>query len=157
MKPAVTKRFSPELEAELRYRIEDLDHGDDDAPSREDVLQQLMQDCDNPEHVASEFKRELDDFGIEIGVYRETTIEEMARRVVMGRCRKKYDFKRGGRFYVFESWKPLVGPDVTVLDEITELEKQLTSALKVWKRTRSNWSQVESITNSIERLKKGVA
>lgn len=110
MSTCTDRKFSPALEGEIRFKIEtsaDSVEDGEEVKTRAEVLRELMEDMDYPEHVASEFKRELEGFGIEIGVFREITKEEMSRIFVIGGDRKKYSFKRGGKFYKFETWKPM--------------------------------------------------
>lgn len=106
--------FSKGLNNEVEYlldsseeMIED-DFGGDRGAARKEIIKELIQDMDEPDHPAGEFKKELEDYGVKVGVFREITKDEMARTVVISRSRgKKYDFKRGGKFYVFKDWKPL--------------------------------------------------
>jgi hypothetical protein len=101
-------KFSPELEAEIASLMDIHSEGldeDDPPPTRVDVIKELMQDSEDREHSASDFKNELRDFGIAIGVYKPYTKEQL-ENVYVNRG-KKYDFRRGGKFYSWESWKPL--------------------------------------------------
>ena len=76
-----------------------------------DIVKDLMQYTDEPDHAFFGFcRKELRQFGIDVGVYREITQDEMDRTTVSsssGRRCKKYDFKQGGKFYTFDSWNKL--------------------------------------------------
>lgn len=104
-------KFSPALEAEIRYRLEtkhdsyDPSDPEDSLATREDVLQELIQDSDIPDHYAASFKKELQNFQIEIGIVKASTKKQL-ENVTVTRG-KKYDFKRGELYYRFESWEPL--------------------------------------------------
>lgn len=101
-------KFSPELESEINY-LKDNHNSDplvgDNKITRKDVIQDLMQDMDNPEHHASRFKKELLNFGIAIGIFKPITKEQMHQMQTLGG--KKYDFKLGGTYYFFDNWEPL--------------------------------------------------
>jgi hypothetical protein len=74
--------------------------------SKKEILQELMQDhMDNPQHPISKYKRELQDFGAKIGIWKSVSKTQLKEMVAPG---KKYEFKRGDKYYVFDSWKPLM-------------------------------------------------
>jgi hypothetical protein len=108
-----TIRFSQALEDEIDYLIGARDEMDDgDQMTRAEAIRTLMGDMQDREHPASEFRRELQDFGAAIGVYVALTKDQLDNVTVWSArsgYRQKYDFKRGDRYYVFESWKPLDG------------------------------------------------
>lgn len=102
-------KLSPKLEEEIAYLL-DLDR-DEPEPGetpygRSDALQQLMQDMDMPDTVASEFRRELEDYGAWLGVFKPHTKAQIDSIISIGRG-KKYDFKRCDVFFIFESWAPI--------------------------------------------------
>lgn len=73
-----------------------------------DALRRLMEDYDDPQTIAAEFKQELRSIEIALGIVRLITQREMDNTVVMSSVsRRKYDFKNRGLFYVFASWQPL--------------------------------------------------
>ena len=105
--------FSPELEEEIKFQMDNYNEDqtgeiltEDDKLTIGDAIQRLMQDMDDPDHQASRFKKELENFGISIGIYKPITKLQMDRTQILGRG-KKYDFKRGSIYYVFDSWEPL--------------------------------------------------
>lgn len=108
-----TIRFSQALEDEIAYLIGAADEMDDgDQMTRAEAIRHLMEDMHDRDHPASEFRRELQDFGALIGVFVANTKAQIDEAVVVsarGGSRPKYAFKRGDRYYVFESWKPLDG------------------------------------------------
>jgi hypothetical protein len=61
--------------------------------------------------IASDFKKELENFGAKIGIFKEISKEELANIHISGGGRK-YDFQRGGKYYVFDSWEPLIGVEI---------------------------------------------
>lgn len=97
-------KFSADLESEIAERIE----MSEDA-TRLDVLKELMQDMDDRGMVAYEFRRELQDIGIMLGIFSAKTREQLDRVQISG-GRKKYDFRRGDTFYVFDNWDALQTP-----------------------------------------------
>lgn len=103
--------LSRELESEIQYRIENSREevetgGADEALTRTEVLRELMQDADDKDTVAYTFRKELQNLGIQLGIYKEYSKEQLDGISQMGRG-KKYDFKRGDKFYLFESWSGL--------------------------------------------------
>jgi len=99
-------KFSQGLEEEIQYLIELCE--DDEPRSRTEALQMIMEDSDFEDHWAHAFQRELQDFMIKIGIYQERTKEQIDAMVICGgRGRKKYDLKRGDKFYLFTSWDVL--------------------------------------------------
>ena len=101
-----TTKFSAGLENEIETKLDSAEPEEGKAFTRAHAIKELMQDADEKGHPAEEFRKELEDFGIKIGVYREIMKAEMERTTVMGGG-KKHDFKRGVKAYVFDSWKPL--------------------------------------------------
>src|SRR5262245_26241566 len=98
--------FSRELEEEIAFRLDVYFESNDEAIERNVIIRELMSDMDDREDVAFEFRKELQDFGIRIGIFRAYTKGELDKVVFSGHG-KKYDFKRKDKFYMFESWKPL--------------------------------------------------
>ena len=109
-----THKFSPALEAEIEYQIDNFgspsEDNDFESLTRSDIILRLMQDCDDPDLMAYEFRRELQDYGIEIGIYVANTKQQIDQIQQLGGG-KKYDFKRGDRYYTFDSWDPLADAD----------------------------------------------
>lgn len=97
-------KLSQGLEQEIQYKL-DIDR-DGETFTRADALKELMQDMEDPDHYASEFKRELEDFGAAFGIFKSHTKEQIDQIISTSR-KRKYDFKRGRAYYVFDSWKPL--------------------------------------------------
>jgi hypothetical protein len=94
-------KFSKRLEAEIDDRVAMRGN------TREEAVLDLLMECDDREMVAWDFRYELRDYGIKIGVFREITPGEIERTVVSSG--KAWDFKRNGKYYVFDSWTPLTG------------------------------------------------
>jgi hypothetical protein len=106
----VPHEMSAPLEEEIAYQLgvdrEEPEPGETPY-GRDDAIQWLMQNCDDPGNPAYRFRRELADFGIEIGIYQPMTENQMRSVVTTGK--KKYDFARGEFYYHFESWMNLLG------------------------------------------------
>ena len=103
-------KFSPRLESEIAFLIsngEPSEENDFEATTRYDAVRYLMEDMDDKDMIAHEFQKELRLFGIQIGVYRIVTKDEMDRTLILGRSQKKYEFKYKGICYIFDNWKPL--------------------------------------------------
>lgn len=108
-------KFSKGIEDEIEFLIDNYgppsEVNDFSEYTRKDAIYDLMQDCDDPALIAYEYRSELHSYGIELGVWREITQEEMDNTTIhtsSGRRAKKYDFKKNGKFYVFNSWDPLL-------------------------------------------------
>lgn len=110
--PFETWVFSPDVEEEISYLIQihedsrDTEDAEDAPLSRAEAVQQMMQDSDGRDHWSADYRKELQTFGIAVGIFKAKTKEQLARIVSIGRG-KKYDFKRGEQFFCFTSWKPL--------------------------------------------------
>ena len=112
---AETHVFSTEVEEEISDRLDNFgppnEMNDFQTLTRSEVVKEIMQDSDDEEHALFGFaKQELRQFGIDVGVYREITKEEMNNMQVMrssGKRCQKYDFKQDGKFYLFDSWSKL--------------------------------------------------
>lgn len=106
MKPI---QFSSKLQEEIKFQqdtfAESADSGE--VLRVQDALQRMIQDMDDPGVVAYEFRRELQNIGIELGLWKPYTKAQIDEIVVMGGRGRKYCFKRGDRYYVWDSWKPL--------------------------------------------------
>ena len=104
-------QFSQKLEDEISYIINNFgqpsEENDFETFTRYDAVRRLMDDMDDEQMIAHEFQKELRLFGIQIGMYRIITKDEMDRTTIMGRSQKKYEFKQKGVCYIFDSWKPL--------------------------------------------------
>lgn len=104
-------KFSQKLEDEISYILDNFgepsEANDFEKFTRYDAVRRLMEDMDDKDMIAYEFQKELRLFGIKIGIYRIITKDEMDRTTIMGRCKKKYDFKYNGNFYIFKDWEPL--------------------------------------------------
>jgi len=98
-------KFSKRLEAELEY-LESCWEGDPESmfATRKDRIRYVLELMDHKEHWAKDFRTELQNFGIEIGMYKPYTKAELD--MIYVNRGKKYDFKRGDLFYRFESWEP---------------------------------------------------
>jgi len=92
---------SRSLKDEMEYVM-----GDDGEVTVGEALKELMQDCDDKNHPASEFKKELQDIGIRLGVYKPQTKSQISQ--VVTNKGKAYSFKRGDVFYIFDSWNPVL-------------------------------------------------
>jgi hypothetical protein len=68
------------------------------------ALQEIMTDCEIL-GMSRALCRECQDIGIELGVYKPISKEQLAQTVCIG-C-AAYDFKRDGVHYVFDSWEPI--------------------------------------------------
>ena len=106
--------FSKEVEGEITERLamwEPDESNDFETITRSDVVKDLMQYTDESDHAFFGFcRKELRQFGIDVGVYREMSKWEMDHTHVAsssGRSVKKYDFKQNGKFYIFDSWDKL--------------------------------------------------
>ena len=99
--------LSDKLKAEIQFMQETFAESADDgeALSTAEALRRLMEDCDDKQTVAAEFKQELRKLEIELGITRVISQNEMDNTYVTRG--KKYDFKANGIFYVFDSWEPL--------------------------------------------------
>jgi hypothetical protein len=100
--------FSTALEEEITERL-DIAHSEagNEHVDRNDIIKEMMQDMDDRETVAHEFRGELRDYGIAIGVFEPHTREQLDKITTTGG--RKYEFKRDGLFYLFKSWAPLDG------------------------------------------------
>lgn len=106
----VTTKFSKGLESEIDYYTDAISERwtvhSEKPYSKKEILQELMQDhMDNPQHPISKYKSELQDFGAKIGIWKPVSKTQLKDMVVPG---KKYDFKRGDKYYIFNSWDPLI-------------------------------------------------
>ena len=95
------RTFSKELEINIQYIMDCCDEYD---RGRWEAVQMIMQDMDDISYWAILHRKELIDFGIEIGIYKAYTKYQIDISASTG---KKYDYKRGDKYYCFESWKPL--------------------------------------------------
>jgi hypothetical protein len=97
--------FSKKIEDEINYLVNDVER---EYPySRNDAIKDLMQDCDDNETIAWDFRKELNAFAIKIGVYKEMTQWDLDNTIVTRG--KVYDLKVNKKFYKFDSWLPLEG------------------------------------------------
>lgn len=99
-------RFSSELAAEIAYRVESFneqDEADRDGQTidESEVIKEMITEMDDRASFAYQHRKELEDYAINIGVYKGLTKDELSSIVSNG---KKYDFKSGGLYYVFTSW-----------------------------------------------------
>ena len=106
-------KFSPGLEEEIQFQMDNFNDApaedrDNEILTRSEAIQRMMEDMDDIETVAYGFKKELENLGVKIGVFREISKEEIANTQILGRGRK-YDFTRGDKYYIFNNWKPLIG------------------------------------------------
>jgi hypothetical protein len=106
-------KFSTGLEEEIQYIMDTFNESppedrDNEILTRPEAIHRIMQDMSDSGMIASDFKKELENFGAKIGIFKEISKEEMANTMISGRGRK-YDFKRGDKYYVFDSWEPLIG------------------------------------------------
>ncbi len=101
--------LAPQVESEIANRVNAANESDETFP-RSGALIELLQDMDNRDSVAFTIKKELQDFGISVGIFKPNTLAQVQerKRNQIGRG-KGYDFKRGDIYYVFDSWKPLGG------------------------------------------------
>lgn len=100
--------FSKELQEEIRFKRQvskDSIEPGEPIESFESIIQMLMCEMDDPDF-SSTMRKELQDFGIKLGIFSANTKADLANIVVLGHG-KKYDFKRGGIYYRFEDWKAL--------------------------------------------------
>jgi hypothetical protein len=97
-------KFSQGLEEEIQYLIDLCE--DDEPRTRTDALVEIIQDSDMRDHWAWAFRRELQDFGIQVGLYTARSKQQIDEMAFCGRG-KKYDFKRGENYYLFNSWDVL--------------------------------------------------
>ena len=107
-------KFSKALEEDIEHKLdcvgEPSEENDFQTFTRSDAVMELMQDMDMPDHYAYEHRNELRIFGICCGVFKEITQKEMDNMTVWsssGRHCKKYDFKKNGKFYIFNTWDKL--------------------------------------------------
>lgn len=105
-------KLSPRLISEIEYHIEnsqdDVDIGHaEEAKKIHDVLYEMIQDMDDKDLPAYEFRKELQTIGIKLGIFKPNTKEEIDKIQIMGGG-KKYDFKRGEIYYTFETWDNLL-------------------------------------------------
>ena len=105
-RPGAKARFGISMSAGLRDEIEFVQEAAEDAVTVGQALQEIMQDSSDKGHPASAFRKELQDIGIRLGVYRGYTADQMRNFAVTKG--KAYDFKRGNTFYVFETWAPVL-------------------------------------------------
>ncbi len=104
--------FSKELQEEIRFKRQvskDSIEPGEAIESFGSIIRELMRDMDDFEFSAT-MRRELQDFGIRLGIFKPNTLAQINSIASCGRFRK-YDFKRGPVYYVFESWKPLNIPE----------------------------------------------
>lgn len=99
--------LSSDLENEIGHLRQSFGESADpgESLSRNEAIKRLMEDMDDPDLYASKFKKELEDYGAKIGIYKPYTKSQLDQ-ITVSRGRK-YDFKRGDTYYVFESWEPL--------------------------------------------------
>jgi len=103
--------FSPGLEEEIQFQMDNFNEApaeerDNQILTRAEAIKRMMEDTDDSQLTAYDFKKELENFGAKIGIFREISKEEIANTYISGHG-NKYDFKRGDKYYVFDSWKPL--------------------------------------------------
>lgn len=131
--------FSKELESDIKHKIntaeESLDEGETLQYTREDAIRELMQDMDEPEHYAFLHKKELEDFAIKESIYKPYTKEQLSQiQVSSGR---KYDFKRGDKYYRFEGWGSKYGQKDSYQDSTEQLNKTADA-----KRFKEIWDTI---------------
>ena len=98
------KTFSKKLEADIEYLI---DCCDEHKRGRWEAIWIIMEDCDIKTNFAWEHKTEINKFAIELGIYKAYTKEQIDEKMVFPKGRKKYCFKRVGKYYCFDSWNPI--------------------------------------------------
>lgn len=103
----MSKLLEDEISRRIEESVDSVEHGLCDEPmTRGGVVKELIQDCDVADGVAYDLRDELREIGIMFGVFVEMTSDELSRTFVSrGR---KYDFKRGGKMYRFESWDRMI-------------------------------------------------
>lgn len=104
-------KFSKPLEDEIKYVQDSFNESADEGEtlSREEAIKRIMEDSDEPNHPAHNFYNELNDYAIKAGIYKEMSKQELDNtQVTSGH---KYDLKKNGKFYRFDSWEPLIGKE----------------------------------------------
>ena len=69
-------KFSLGLEEEIQFQMDNFNDApaeerDDQTLTRAEAIQRIMEDMDGSESVAHSFKKELENFGAKIGIFRE--------------------------------------------------------------------------------------
>jgi hypothetical protein len=110
--PKMSKGLSDEVDQAIQGS-----HDSGEIISRWDALKQLIEDYNDKDLPAYEFREELRKIQADLGVLEPYTKEQVDRIVVTGG--KKYEFKKGDIFYVFNSWKkfPSLNNDGTYDDQ----------------------------------------
>ena len=98
------KPFSTKLEADIEYLI---DCCDDHKRGRWEAIWIIMEDCYDRDNFAWEHKNEIREYAIELGIYKEYSKEQIDVMMVIPKGSKKYSFKKYGKYYCFDSWKPI--------------------------------------------------
>ena len=121
--------FSKSLLSEIKYY---KDIWEDDGGCIESyfstnhgIILFLMEDMDIKESLGNEYKYELQNYAVKIGIYKPHTKKQIDDKMVFttnGKRRKKYDFKRKDKYYVFESWQPI--------NDIIDKERKLLKGSK---------------------------
>ena len=98
--------LSPGLRNEIQFRVEAVaEMGESESLSLNEALKQTILDAEYSEGPATEFRKELQNIQIQLGIVKPYTLDQLKERYVSRG--KKYDFKRGNIYYAFESWLPL--------------------------------------------------
>ena len=103
------KQFKKPLLNELDY-LESVWEGDFEScfATKHSRIQYLMEDMDCKDTIGYEFRYQLQNYAVELGIYKAHTKQEVdAIKIIGGKKRKAYCFKRKDKYYVFESWKPI--------------------------------------------------
>jgi hypothetical protein len=101
----MVRQFSPKLEAEISERLY-INHEDGGDMTRADYVKELIQDSDDRDAVAFDFRKELREYAIEVGIYVVVSDAEYHDTVVHGNKSKMY-YRHKGLRYRFESWRVL--------------------------------------------------
>jgi len=98
----IKRMMSSPLLEEINYRIETTKESEEETTFK-DELQYLISEIG--EESVRQFKKELEDIGIHLGIYKEIGIDKL-KNIEVSRG-KRYDIKRNGKYYIFDSWVPL--------------------------------------------------
>jgi N12 class adenine-specific DNA methylase/DNA-directed RNA polymerase specialized sigma subunit len=106
-------KMSQGLAQEMDAQVESSNDSEETI-TRNSVLKSLIQDADDSDAAAYDYRKELQEIGLSLGLYKGYTKEQLKDIQVMGSSsekvkgkNRKYDFKRGDLHYRFEGWGPL--------------------------------------------------
>ena len=97
-------------EFKFRYSIYEYEYesgGTDEAFDVADTLMMFIQDMDDQDSNVYPMRRELQNIGIELGIFKPYTKEQLKNIVMVGRNARKFDFKRNDTYFVFTDWDVL--------------------------------------------------